>query len=441
MTTRMLAGLFSVVFAAGCATGKGAGGERTAGASTGNLQLVTVSHGAHEPKARQTVRLRPKEDLWVVIKDANPLIYSYSLTREDNPENAAVRQALGVLLTGGNVSAGSIADFVEEDLDRKGVAAAPHVCPSSVAARAPGAGAPRDSLTHFATNLLSFGRVLVDLVELSDLADKNYEIVEKNVRTCMRDAATKLGLAPFVGAEAQLRSALEAYHSGATKAQSLTPEEEALYRSALTAIPGVAFLSRELRSLALGERRLHHDGAATGEELIELTITNRLGDAYQPRRWTGTGLDISETKPTYREIELSLGFAGHRGDRTQYTLEPISGSEGSYVVRSTTDDRFSLAPSLFVSWLPFRGNYVFGLSGGIGVGGGNLASLTDESDLMLALTAGRDWLRVSAGVASTSEITSFGGLAAGDTTTNPNLLNNAVRERKARFVVGVHVTP
>jgi hypothetical protein len=416
-----------------CASLAGCSKERKPGNPSPNSRMVPISHAQIEPTAHNSVRLHAREDLWVEVTDANPLIYDYSLTRQPNPESEAVRQSLrGLLGSGGMVVPGTLRS------ERVGNAREVEDCPTG-----PSAGA-NSTLRALATNVLTLGRVLTEILRFTDGPyANNADAVAQVARKCTLKGGGDFQLTAYLSSEAELQSLLNKRHSEAATPGPVPEDQEALYRTALAAIPAVIYLWHGLQSVNLGSLFLHHDGAESQEELIELSITNRLGDAYRPRRWTGTGVDIATTKPAFRTIEVSAGMAGVWGDRTEFSLERFNtAGTDSFRIQSVTHDRFSITPSLLVSWLPVqRGDYVFGITGGVGISSGNVAQITDATDLMLMLTAGRDWLRVSAGIASTSEISSLNGLVHGDTTTNPNLLNEARRDRKTRGVVSIHLVP
>jgi hypothetical protein len=185
------------------------------------------------------------------------------------------------------------------------------------------------------------------------------------------------------------------------------------------------------------------DYPGNGDYRIQLTVANRLGDAYEPNRWVGTGADVAVARPQFRPIQGSVGIAGVFGKRVESSLSKISKPDTPDTFKVVTREirKFSYVPVTLLSgqWSVWGPNTVAGIGLGLGLKGDEINNLGQATDVLAALTLGYDWLRMSLGVAYTAEVVSISGVDANGLTTDANALKNPNLDRKFRWVVALHM--
>ena len=252
--------------------------------------VVTMSHRNLRSTGFCTLRLSARRTVLVHITDANPLIYSYSMTGTAlaaDPAPAAFRTLLGVR---------AIQLAVRE--------AEVHYQPPELS--------DADRLELFAHSVISLGDELLDLVATSDwTSNEDAAEVERKVQNAVESAVARRGLGAAIGSEERLRARLDALLNAIPKA-NLTDELTSLHAAAREAAPAVVTLTRQLRSLSLGHAWVPYQYAGSGDVILEINITNRLGDAYTRRRATGEELDVA-TVSFRRPSSRCSGRSGHRG--------------------------------------------------------------------------------------------------------------------------------
>ena len=127
-------------------------------------------------------------------------------------------------------------------------------------------------------------------------------------------------------------------------------------------MPGVVTLATQLRSISLGSTWLSYKYTGSGEQVVELSITIRLGDTYRPQRFVGRDLDVASVRPATSRFLFSVGLGGVIGDRVTYTLDsqaaPQEPSEGQpapaqqFAVQADTARKLALAPSAILTMSP-----------------------------------------------------------------------------------------
>lgn len=387
---------------------------------------VEVTHRQLSKTKVGEARLSQKRDVWIAITDANALIYTYTPGATLITEDRVARAEFERLLAG---------------------AAAPR-------ARAPdgvrGASTPEQDFVAFANSTLRLAEILLDRIESTEQPPLDGTSAIAQARDSVGKAVSSLGLGIVVSDTGVMLARLRALY-GALDAAAQT-RNDALNRAATLAIPGVVFWRRELVRVPDGPQEILFEYPGTGEYLVELTVANRLGDAYRPRHFVGSGADVVVVKPRFPTFQVSFGMGGLFGQRTEAELVKVSAAAAAtdtFEVRTHVVDRLSLLPSTYFAFQRGIGQspWTLGATLGVGLQGDDIQDVGQATDLMALFTAGYEWLRLSIGGAYTSEITAFGGVfrgAGADSTRtftiDPNALQRANRTRKGRLVLALHMT-
>jgi hypothetical protein len=219
----------------------------------------------------------------------------------------------------------------------------------------------------------------------------------------------------------------------------------ALRDAANAIIPAVVGWRSRIQTAPNGPVLIKFDYPGNGDYRVQLTIVNRLGEAYEPHRWTGTSADVAIARPRFRPIQGSVGIAGVFGKRVESSLSKISkpGTPDTFKVVTREINKFSYVPVTLLSgqWSvkTLGPDCVAGVGLGLGLKGDEINNLGQATDVLGVLTLGYDWLRVSFGAAYTAEIVSISGVAADGLTTDANALKNPSLDRKLRWVFALHM--
>lgn len=380
-------------------------------------ETVSVRHRALREMAPRSAVLVPKSNLWVVIHDANPLIYDYRLSGQSYTEDQAARDAFRRLFALRDVST---------MLQPQRVAGTGDPCDGL---------SPADTVAHFeclARSVAKTSEILLGAIQYTDSATEAPTKVAQEVQN--RLEAIPEGIRDFLLSEEILKRELSERYG---RIPSPRAEVQALHSAVSEAVPAVVLFNRELRTLRLGLVEIPYSYQGDGDKIIELRITNRLGEAYRPQRTlSDSGLYVARIKPLRRGFEVSTGIAFVGGERAQFRLEKLN-ADTLKVVGDTVRD-VSFPPSAFLTYLfPLRGAPKLGPSFGVGVGG-DLKEIQTNTDLLGGLTFAHEWFRFTVGTAYTSEIHSIPGLGEDSRTTDPNILDRASRSRKWRFMIAGH---
>jgi hypothetical protein len=137
---------------------------------------------------------------------------------------------------------------------------------------------------------------------------------------------------------------------------------------------------------------------ATGK-VLRLRITNKLGDAYQPRRplEADPGANVATVRIKAGFFEASAGLSWTPlGDQYTYTVAQDSDAT---IFTPKKRDAFLPVPSTLFTVRPFRRAWMLGLSAMLGLHVGDGTSTISEAiDYGAMLTGGYEWLRLSGGV-------------------------------------------
>lgn len=383
---------------------------------------VTVAHTTLGTVDAQTRRLKQRRDLWVNVADANPLVYDYAVTGNRLIDDQATAAEFRRLL-GSGAGTQQAADAAR-----------------TLAMR----DTPVDAYLAFVGNVLALGRTIFHAVRATDAPapGAGTQALLDQARTTVEAKVHELALDDATQSEAVARAALDVRWNALSAAERT--QYAAFQTAVLDAIPVVVRWRRDVQTARAG-RRLKYDYPGDGDFMVELTVTNRLGDQHRPNRWVGDGADVAEARPEFRPFAVSLGIGGVFGTRIEHTLEKISKASTPDTFRVLQDKlaRFSFLPATFLNFQHRPAdatNLTLGGSLGLGIRGEGADRIDQATDLVVAGTIGYEWLRVSPGIAYTSEVTSLAGVGDDGLTTDPNALAHANRDRKVRFVLAVHVS-
>jgi hypothetical protein len=364
-------------------------------------------------------RARQQQDVWVKVVDANPLIYSYSTSGTLLQEDDVARENFKKLLVGANVRA------PVEPTDIRGL-------PTE-----------EQAFQGFAYKLLNYARTLREGLIQADISKDDAQTAIKRLQKHTEDAETKLKVEPHLLADSLvLKAYVEALFNEIPAADQ--PRNAVLATAAYQAIPGVVTWRSEIINAKVTPEFVQFEYPGSGSVLLQMAISNRLGNDYRPQRWTGSGIDVAELKPAYRPLKVSFGMGGVFGEQERFSLAKISasGTPDTFRVSSRRLKDFRYVPSTMLSWqIPVSTSVVVGPSLGLGLRGESLDQIDDATDLMLLVTVGYDWFRFSAGGAWTSDVVSVPDLDSLGRTTDPNVLSRADLDRDWRWVLALHLTP
>ena len=377
---------------------------------------IAVRHADLSLHRSQTKRLAEREDVWVHITDANPLIYDYSLTGDvltpDTQAQEDARRLLGVSTTTRgqqiNLASGSEGKFVD-----------------------------------YANKLLGLAGSLAGIIADTDVQGGTTSTLIIAAKAAADQAVKTSMLAVETTSIEVARQELQ------TRWQALSAQEQvqhAALRDAVNAIiPAVVNWRRRIQIAPVGPIRIKYDYPGSGDYRIQLAVGNRLGADYEPNRWVGQSADVAVARPRFRAIQGSVGLGGVFGKRVENSLTKVSNPATPDTFKLSTREvrKFSYLPVTFLSgqvpvrqWGP---NVVAAVSVGLGLKGDEINDLGQATDLLGALTIGYDWLRASFGGAYTAEVVGISGISADGLTTDPNALNNPNLDRKFRWFFGLHM--
>ena len=418
------------------------------------LVVVTASVGCHKNKEQRTPRLAPnvvqvqhaqlsatevrpvrreqKRDVWIRVLDANRLIYTYAPVGTQLAEDRQAREDFQKMLGGMPARDTSLTARGDSGRTAKDTAAV----------------RKEREFQNFAEGILILRDSIRRNLLFTDTATGSSAATIEKGKQNVEAAASRL--LPFVDDTATAVTQLQTLY-GALDSLAKTRNSPLLAAARLAAPATVRWRGEFLRAVG-GPEEIHYEYPGTGEYLVELSVGNRLGDAYRPARWVGTGADVILTKPKFRPFQVSFGLGGLRGDRVEAELVKVSRDSATvdtFEVRSRKVGKLSLLPSTFFSFQHGFGQtpWTVGATLGIGLRGDDTENVGQATDLMALATFGYEWVRVSIGGAYTSEITGFNGTFRGQNadslrtfTTDPNALQRTDRTRTRRLVVALHMT-
>lgn len=377
------------------------------------LPTVTISHLHPELAPTSLLRVRRGWDVLVRIDDANPLIYSYDVSGVAIPSDPSLSTFLNL--------------FGPQQLQ-----AASGAAPSDMTK------APPPELNNVLQSTLAFSSSLASLIEYSDEGHDTAIATQQYVRSETNLAAIAAGLVDHLDSADALRAYLEAVYQKADAAAQQS--EHARYDRCMAAADAICSTYHGLTHISLGTttRRVHLEGSAS--ERVVLHVTNRLGDAYAPRRLVGD-VTVAEIIPEERPIVFSVGVTAIAGRRRAFELQRVSQATepDTFTIVSHRNSSLTLLPSvqMTATW-PISPTAGLGGTIGFGIRGDAGERITNGSDLMLGLTIRYYWLNVTLGSAYAALVEDVGGLVSGDRTTDANILTRTSIGREWRFAVTLH---
>jgi hypothetical protein len=383
---------------------------------------TAISHVDISSAVPKTVRMGDTQDFWILVRDANQLIYDYS--------------AEGTQVTSSNQQAQ--ADFE-------------HLLAGTVAVRGTSArSALSDAFVMFAERVLRLGSVVHEQVLLTDFSPDKTPQAIADARDSVEHAVRDLLLTGFVSDTGILLPELRGLFSKVPAAEQAA--DAGLLLATLTTGPSLVRWRSELLRAPTGPKSVLYHYPGSGDYVVKLRVVNRLGEEYRPNRFAGDAAEVAVLKPAFPRLQMSFGLTGLFGARADANLVKVSvpaSTTDTFEIRKHNVARLSLIPSTFFSFQHGVRNSAVTLGGGIGVGlhSSDVGNIDDTTDLMAVATIGYEWIRLSLGYAYTSEITSFNGTFQGGGadstrtfTTDPNALQQANRTRIPRFLVSLHMT-
>lgn len=391
--------------------------------------VVEVRHAELSATDVRDIRREQKRDVWIRIVDANRLIYTYAAEGTQLADDRQARDDFQKLL--GGVPGG----------------AKRRAADSATTSLKAALGAPL-TFEEFAVELLVLRDVIRQNIIFTDTASGSTVHSIERGRKNVEDAASRLF--PFVDDTASAVARVQTLYAALDGPAKVL--NEPLRAAAVSAAPAVVRWRGEFLRAVGGAAEVQYEYAGTGDYLIELSVKNRLGEAYQPARWVGSGADVALTKPKFKPFQVSLGLGGLQGDRIEAELVQVSAKGASvdtFEVRQRKVGKLSILPSTFFSVQHGLRQSPWTVGGTLGVGlrSDEVANVAQATDLMGLVTIGYDWMRVSVGAAYTTEITGFNGTFRGagadstrSLTTDANALQRTDRTRKKRLVMAIHMT-